>query len=185
MPRTMWNNPLNVALAAVVVPVMSRLRPWTTRGSVGAEKEENTMHCSTRKTAMTGVLCVVAVALGCFSTGQAYAETSITIVNNLGQSLVFKDIKNRQAIQIKSDPPAEIPAHSSGQFKVAQGDSMKNVHLNVEYTVKGTADEAGIVYKHLTDNPPECPQEPPAGATETVKNCGNWDTGWTYTFAPK
>lgn len=143
------------------------------------------MNVSTRKTSIISALCLVSVALMGLSTGLAYADASITIVNNLEQPLVFKEIKNRQHIQIKTDPPAEILAHSSGKFKVGKGNSINNVHLNIKYTIKGTADQAGIVYKHLVDNPPECPKEPPDGAAETVKNCGDWDTGWTYTFAPK
>ena len=148
------------------------------------------MQVSTSKISMTRALCVVAVALVWCATGQAYAQdklaqASITIVNDLGQSLVFKDIQNRQAIQIKSDPPAEIPAHSSGQFKVEQGTSMENLHLNIEYTIKDTADQVGIVYKLETAGAPHCPKEHPDWTTESVKNCGDWDKGWTYTFAPQ
>ena len=184
MYRNMRNSPLSVARAAVVLPVMSRLRPWKTRWSLNSEKEDHTMRVSTSNTSMTRALCLVTVVLGCLSTGHASTDVPITIVNNLEQSLVFKEIKNRQDVQIKSDPPAEIPPHSSGQFKARQGTSGKNQHLNIKYTIKDTADQVGIVYKY-DQAKPHCPKDHPDWNTETVQHCGNWSVGWTYTFAPK
>ena len=89
-------------------------------------------------------------------------------------------------IPIKSDPPVEILAHSSGKFKIEGGTSEKNRHLNIKYTIRDTADQVGIVYKYDTvGGKPHCPKENPDWTTETVEKCGNWDKGWTYTFAPK
>ena len=144
------------------------------------------MHVSTSNLSMTRALFFVAVALVCCSTGQAYAQGApITIVNNLDQSLVFKEVTNRQDIQIYNDPPAEVRPHSSSYFLVADGSSMENRHLNIKYTIKGTDDQLGIVYKEKYLGEPHCPKEHPDWVTETVEHCGGWRNGWTYTFTPK
>jgi hypothetical protein len=124
----------------------------------------------------------------CLSAAGAYAEekTPITIVNNLEQPLLFKEVKNREDIKIETDPPSEIAANSSGMFKIAQGTNSKNVHLNIKYSIEGTDDEVGIVCKHNVGEKQRCPKEHPDWVTETVEHCGNYGSNrWSYTFDEK
>ena len=116
----------------------------------------------------------------------AVKAVEIEIVNNLEQPLEFKEIKNRQAIKIVSDPPKEILAHSSGSFKVEQGDSVNNEHLNVKYNIEETEDQLGIEFKwdRLDGGTKHCPKDHPNWVTEEVQHCGDWSKGWTYTFSP-
>lgn len=125
-----------------------------------------------------------AIVAACFSAAAARADTPITIVNELEQPLVFKAITNREHVQIKSDPPATIPAHSSGKFRISAGAG--NKHLNVTYAIQDTEDEVAVVYKHelSTFGNPHCPKEHPKWVTEHVKDCGEFDSkGWAYTFS--
>lgn len=120
----------------------------------------------------------------CFSAAGAFADAPITIVNNLEQPLIFLEISNREHVQIKSDPPAEVPAHSSGKFHVNAGSG--NKHLNVKYAVRDTEDTVALVFKHelSTLGKVHCPKDHPDWITEEVRHCGDFlDGQWTYVFS--
>jgi ABC-type nickel/cobalt efflux system permease component RcnA len=140
----------------------------------------------TIKTSATLCIAFAATVLavgGSATAVNASDNTPITIVNNLEQPLEFKEISNREHVEIKSDPPQEILAHSSGKFKIhAACAGCGNEHLNIKYTIKGTDDQVGIVFK-WSGGLDHCPKEHPDWVTETVKHCGNFDSSeWSYTF---
>jgi hypothetical protein len=142
----------------------------------------------TIKTSATLCIAFAATVLavgGSATAVNASDNTPITIVNNLEQPLEFKEISNREHVEIKSDPLQEILAHSSGKFKIHVGSSAGNEHLNIKYTIKDTDDQVGIVYKYdmETGGSKHCPKEHPDWVTETVEHCGNFDSSkWSYTF---
>src|SRR5690606_21792462 len=120
----------------------------------------------------------------CFSAVSAFAASPITIVNNLEQPRVFLEISNREHVQIKSDPPTVVPAHSSGEFRVAPGAG--NKHLNVKYVVRDTDDTVALVFKHevSTLGDVHCPKNHPDWVAEEVKHCGDFIDGkWAYIFS--
>ncbi len=93
-------------------------------------------------------------------------DTVMKIENDLSVPLTDGKVINRQAIKIKSDPPATVAAGTTGQFKVGLGNSVKNVHLKVQYTYDlgagagtetvefGVRDE-NSEYTCFTDVPPD------------------------------
>ena len=145
---------------------------------------------NTKTTILTGILFFSVAALVYSPMGEAFAK-KIYIVNNLDVPLEFKEVQNRQAIQITSSPPDKINAGTTGTFGIETGDSGKNQHLNIKYYVNNssTGEEIGIVYKWKDGETtkPHCPADHPDDIIEEVKHCGSWDNNneWEYIFSPK
>ena len=133
-------------------------------------------------------LAALVVAIGANALADS-SDTTNKIQNDLPVALTDGKVINRQDIKIKSDPPSTVAAGTTGEFKVGQGDSVKDVHLKVQYkydlgkgagteTVEfGVRDESGG-YSCFIDTPPDV-----AGH---VSNCNPPDnSAQVYKFEPK
>ena len=137
------------------------------------------------------------VATACLAATGAYADTTITIVNNLNQALeanaVGPAFQKFGGIKRVKGPPDKILAHSRGTFKVKK--SGGDPGFSITYTVAAPPgphllgsrqiilyynDNAhkGCGSQNLSTNPKEDP-------IVTVKSCGDFKSkDWTYTIAP-
>ena len=146
-----------------------------------------------KTTIITGILLFSVSAFAYFPIGDAFAK-DIYIVNNLDIPLLFKEIKNRQDIQIVSNPPDKVAAGTTGSFSAKVGqkgeDDFKNKHLNIKYYVNNSSsgEQVGIVFKNNVGGSEHCPKDHPDWMTEQVKNCGTWnnnDKKWQYIYSPQ
>ena len=123
--------------------------------------------------------------------GEAFAR-DIDINNNLGVSLIFHEVENRQNVQIKSSPPDEVKAGETGTFKVGEGDqsSATPFHLKVQYYVgeKGSSDTVSFGFKTpsgdlATWDDVKCFTNTPDDIKGKYDHCNSGHEG--YTFSPK
>ena len=140
---------------------------------------------------ITGILLFSVAALAYSPIGEAFAKTDIYIVNNLDVPLEFKEIKNREHIEIKSSPPDKVDAGETKSFTIDAGDP-GNEHLNIKYYVNNSSsgEEVGIVYKdeEAGTGSGSCPKDHPDWMTEEVKHCGSWKSDtkeWQYIYTTK
>ena len=101
-------------------------------------------------------------------------DMAIDITNNLqDEALIFNKVENRQDVQLKSDPPNEVPALQSGGFKIAKGDSEKSPHLKVQYYVgeKGSDETVTFGFKGDTWSSISCFTETPDDIDGSHENC--------------
>jgi hypothetical protein len=115
---------------------------------------------------------------------QAFASDttrSITVKNNLTVDLTDGKVVNRQDVKINTDPPTTIDAGGSGNFKTEDGDSDKNQHFKVQYTVGSGSEtvEFGYEVKGLDNN---CFTDTPPDISGSHENC-NYDNT-SFAFAP-
>ena len=139
---------------------------------------------------ITGILLFSVAALAYSPIGKAFAEKKIYIVNNLDVPLKFQEIKNKQNLYVKTHPPNQVKALSTGSFTIAQGDLQnENQRLNVKYYVNNSAsgEQVGIIYKKIYPDNTHCSKDHPDDITEEVKHCGNWSNNkdWQYIYTPK
>ena len=123
------------------------------------------------------------------SNQNAFAKTyTMKIVNDLEQDLIFQEIKNRQDIKIKSNPPDEVKSGDTGSFEIADGDSGKPKHLNVKYYVGGSGSDTivtiGVKPTNTADNSFKCFTESPDNIKSECVLLQSSNTE-KYTFSPK
>jgi hypothetical protein len=108
---------------------------------------------------------------------------TIKIVNDLSVELTSGKVVNRQDIQIKSHPPTTIAAGASAEFTVADGDSIKNIHLKVQYTVDSSGSET-IEFGVKDDPGFKCFVETPSDIVGSITDCNTpTDDPTVYKFS--
>ena len=114
------------------------------------------------------------------------ASYDVKIINELEEDLIFKEVKNRQNIKIKSSPPDEVKSGKTGEFKIADGSNLKPKHLNVKYYVGDKGSEKtvtiGVKPADTANNDFKCFQKSPDDIKGSVV-CGSKTL--KYTFSPK
>ena len=131
----------------------------------------------------TGI--VLSIGMNMFDNGFAAESKKIEIINKTPEKLIFQEGKNRQDVKIVVEPPKEIDAASGGGFSVAQGDSLKNYHLNVKYYVgsSGSSDTVGLGFKGDNWSSLDCFGDVPDSISGSYSGCHSGTI--TYTFEAK
>ena len=114
---------------------------------------------------------------------QAFASDTtryITVKNKLSVDLTDGKVVNRQDVKVKTDPPKTIPAGQNGEFKTEEGDSGKNQHLKVQYTVGSETVEFG--YKVDDEVNADCFTDTPPDISGSHNDCDYDDT--SFEFSP-
>jgi hypothetical protein len=128
-----------------------------------------------------------AVAAFLLAGGQhAFADDTtrhITVTNKLSVDLTDGKVVNRQDVKVNTDPPKTIAAGDSGEFKTEQGDSGKNQHLKVQYTV-GSGGSETVAFGYKVDGlDASCFTDTPSDISGSHNDCDYDDT--SFEFSPK
>lgn len=126
------------------------------------------------------------LSLGTNILGVAFAnDATIEIINDTGKELVFDEIKNRQDVKIKTEPPKQISSGDTGKFTVGPGDSVKNLHLNVKYYVgsSGSSEIVGFGFKGDAWGKQNCFVDVPETISGSWSGCD--DVTIKFTFKSK
>ena len=92
-------------------------------------------------------------------------------------------VVNRQDVKVNTDPPKTIAAGDSGEFKTEQGDSGKNQHLKVQYTV-GSGGSETVAFGYKVDGlDASCFTDTPSDISGSHNDCDYDDT--SFEFSPK
>ena len=116
------------------------------------------------------------------------SDVEIEIINKLGTDLYYQETVERQAVQIKSDPPSEIIAGDTGSFKVGPGDSTKKIHLEIAYYVgeKGASETVSFGFNAAAEqfyDDRSCFTDTPADISGSHEGCDK--STIKFTFQPK
>ena len=122
--------------------------------------------------------------------GEVFAK-DIYIVNNLDFQLEFKEIKNREHIEITSGPPEKIEAgKTDSSLNIKKKNIVGSKHLNINYYLNNpdSGEQVGILYKseEIATGDGSYPKDHTDEISE-VQHCGSWNNNkkWKYTFSPK
>jgi hypothetical protein len=104
------------------------------------------------------------------------------VKNKLSVDLTDGKVVNRQDVKINTEPPKTIAAGDSGEFKTEQGDSDKNQHFKVQYTVGSGGSETVEFGYEVKGLDASCFTDTPSDISGSHDNCDYDNT--SFEFSP-